>query len=65
MIGAERKVLACAQKRSYPTEKRARQVRHERMTADPTVILRVYGCLACGQWHLTAQPLHDRKEPTP
>lgn len=44
----------CATKKAYPSEKFAKQVAKDALNKRG-VLLRVYGCPACGLWHLTAQ----------
>lgn len=44
----------CGEKRRYPTERQAEQVRQEQELLNPGLTLRVYKCVAgCGGWHLT------------
>lgn len=48
----------CTTKKAYPTERKARAVAHEarQLRGDD---LRVYGCPACGQWHITKAPRRE------
>lgn len=53
-IELEQAKRMCYSKRAYPSEKFAKEVARG-VLKKRDAILRVYGCPACGLWHLTAQ----------
>lgn len=53
-LDVERLRRSCASKKAYPSEKFAKEVA-KKVLRERDTLLRVYGCDACGLWHLTAQ----------
>jgi transcription elongation factor Elf1 len=54
---------ACRVKQHFPTRARAEEARR-RLARDEQVLVSVYGCPACGKFHLTSRVPNKKKRRT-
>jgi rubrerythrin len=51
-----RRFVNCSHKRAYRTKREATEVAEHQMQRNRGLVLRVYTCPICGDYHLTSKP---------
>lgn len=54
-------VRSCTRKKGYPSENVARLAIDTIRRKNPVAEVRPYACRSCGQWHVGATPLDERR----